>query len=269
MMVNFKTGAWTDIGGTRAAPVDGLTWGSNGDLVMAASDGHIYRLPASVLIAAMKGGSLVSGGDWIDVGKAVTPSTVKCVPTTAAVGRDLQVNPLRSLPAGNCAFTGSSIGAMTSTSDTRYAPKFTAEASTGTGTGTSTGTGRGTGTSTGALKLAPADPTMTLPASANAPVSATLPGSAAASPSTFTVTDPGKLPPGVSIDASGNLMGIPSAAGTYTVPVKACNAAGCATGTGTVSLTIGPNQSPCDSKPANAATVSYRAALAHVGYLRG
>lgn len=102
-------------------------------------------------------------------------------------------------------------------------------------------------------KPPPADPTMTLNGSANAPVSGSLPGNSAAAPSTFTVTDPSKLPPGVSIDGNGNLMGIPTTAGNYSIPVKACNATGCTTGT--VKLTIGPDQTPCAQNPAAAVTL--------------
>jgi hypothetical protein len=106
-----------------------------------------------------------------------------------------------------------------------------------------------TGTPNAGQKPPPADPTMTLNGSANAPISGSLPGNAAAAPSTFTVTDPTQLPQGVSIDSSGNLMGIPASAGSYAIPVKACNATGCTTGT--VTLTIGPDQSPCDQNPSS------------------
>ena len=58
-----------------------------------------------------------------------------------------------------------------------------------------------------------------------------------------------QLPPGVSIDQNGNLMGIPTGAGNYTIPVKACNATGCTTGS--VTLTIGPDQTPCAQNPAS------------------
>jgi hypothetical protein len=107
----------------------------------------------------------------------------------------------------------------------------------------------GGGTQVSTQKPPPADPTISLNGSANAPVSGSLPGATAAAPSTFTVTDPSQLPTGVSIDVNGNLMGIPTDPGTYAIPVKACNATGCTTGT--VTLTIGPDESPCDQNPAS------------------
>jgi len=106
---------------------------------------------------------------------------------------------------------------------------------------------------------------MSLPGSVGAPLNWPLPGSAGTAPSTFTVTDSSKLPQGVSIDADGSLMGIPSAAGTYAIPVKACNSAGCTTGT--VTLAIGPSQSPCSQNPATATTVAFHDVLAHVRYV--
>lgn len=45
-----------------------------------------------------------------------------------------------------------------------------------------------------------------------------------------TVTDPSKLPPGVTIGADGTVSGTPTATGTYRVPVKACDGANCAQG---------------------------------------
>jgi hypothetical protein len=59
-------------------------------------------------------------------------------------------------------------------------------------------------------------------------------------------------------------MGIPSKAGTYAIPVKACNATGCTTGTTT--LTIGPDQSPCAQHPAAARTAAFYDTLAHLDY---
>jgi hypothetical protein len=377
MSVNFKTGELTDIGDLPDSPADGMTWATNGDLLMAGTDDHIYRLPAAVLTSAMSG-TYSHAGDWLDLGKAVTPSTVAWynpfswsnsgadvyglatgpdgtvyvatkdaglfslapnnVATKSDPSRALQLNPLRAFPDGTCSFSGGKIEGMTMTSETLFAPATSDTATSVSGSlgtpitgtisstmvqapvtvsaapnalpngvtlapnGTLSGTPTSPGTSTAAIKICgtdtcvtrqvtftiaaaptpastppagttppasgqlppPADPSMTMSGSVNAPVSGTLPGSAAAAPSTFTVTDPTTLPPGVSIDSGGNLMGIPSAAGTYAIPVKACNATGCTTGTTT--LTIGPDQSPCAQKPGAASTVAYRDVLARVDY---
>jgi hypothetical protein len=365
MMVSFKTGKWQDIGSLPDTPADGMTWATNGDLLMAGTDNHLYRLPAAVLASALSGNQ-VKSSDWLDLGKAVVPSSVTWydpftwgnrgsdvyglatgpdgtlyvatksvgiytlapnnVPTTSDPGRALQLNALRSLPSGNCSFSGDNIQGMTITGDTLFAPAASDSAvslSGAAGTpisgaitsslvqapvtvsaaanalpagvtlasnGTLSGTPVTAGTTTATVKICgqdtcvtrqvtltiaasaaptgqkppPADPSMTLSGSANAPISGTLPGSAAAAPSTFTVTDSSQLPQGVSVDASGNLMGIPTTAGNYAIPVKACNAAGCTTGT--VTLSIGPDQSPCAQKPATAATVAFHDVLAHLGH---
>jgi hypothetical protein len=365
MTVNFKTGTWKDVGSLPMTPADGLTWATNGDLIMAGTNNHLYRLPAAVLASAINGNG-VKSGDWLDLGTAVVPSSVvwfnpltwsgrgsdvyglatgpdgtlyvatrdvgiytlapNNVPTTSGPSRALQLNPLRSFPGGTCSFSGDNIQGMTITGDTLFAPTTTDSAVAVSGTagapisgtitssmvqapvtvsaaanalpagvtlasnGTLSGTPVTAGTTTVTVKICgqdtcvtrpvtlaiaaaaapagqkppPADPTMTLSGSASAPISGTLPGSAAAAPSTFTVTSPSQLPPGVSIDPSGNLMGIPSTAGTYPIPVKACNATGCTTGT--VTITVGPDQSPCAQKPAS--TVAFHNMLAHLDYVR-
>jgi hypothetical protein len=387
MSVNFKTGELADIGDLPDSPADGMTWATNGDLLMAGTDDHIYRLPAAVLTSAMNG-TYSDASDWLDLGKAVTPSTVKWynpfswsnsgadvyglatgpdgtvyvatktaglfslapnnVARTADPSRALQLNPLRAFPSGNCGFSGGDIEGMTMTGETLFAPATTDAATSVSATlgtpvtgtigstlvqapatvsaaantlppgvtlapnGTLSGTPASAGTTTATIKICgtdtcvnrqvtftvaaapapapvtpptpvtppvtpptpvappanttppPADPSMTMSGSVSAPISGTLPGSAAAAPSTFTVTDPTQLPPGVSIDSGGNLMGIPSKAGTYAIPVKACNATGCTAGTTT--LTIGPDQSPCAQNPAAASTVAFRDTLAHLDY---
>jgi hypothetical protein len=377
MSVNFETGAMTDIGSLPQSPADGLTWATNGDLLMAGNNDYIYRLPGSVLTSALDGAP-VKSSDWLDLGDAVTPSTVRWynpfswgnggakvyglatgpdgtlyvgtknaglytlapnnVPTTADSSRALQLNPLRAFPSGKCSYSGGDIEGMTMTDETQSAPAASDSAVSVSGTlgkpisgtvsstlvqppvsvsaapgslpdgvslapdGTLSGTPAKAGTSTATVRICgsdtcvtrqvtlsiagasavtgagagaagqstgqkppPADPAMSLPGSVGAPLNWPLPGSAGAAPSTFTVTDPTKLPPGVSIDASGNLMGIPSTAGTYAIPVKACNSVGCTTGT--VTLAIGPDQSPCSQNPATATTVAFRDVLAHVNYL--
>src|SRR5580698_1130917 len=75
MSVNFKTGAMTDIGSLPQSPADGLTWATNGDLLMAGNNNYIYRLPSAVLTSAL-GGTPVKSSDWLNLGDAVTPSTV-------------------------------------------------------------------------------------------------------------------------------------------------------------------------------------------------
>ncbi|MFI6319062.1 hypothetical protein ACIBG8_16140 [Nonomuraea sp. NPDC050556] len=54
---------------------------------------------------------------------------------------------------------------------------------------------------------------------------------------TYTVTDPGKLPPGITISTDGRITGTPTKAGTYVVPVKVCLGSGCAATT--ITLTVG------------------------------
>jgi hypothetical protein len=364
MMVSFKTGKWQDIGSLPDSPADGMAWATNGDLIMAGTDNHLYRLPAAVLTSAINGNP-VKSTDWLDLGAAVVPSSVRWynpltwgskgsdiyglatgpdgtlyvatksvgiytlapnnVATTSDPARTLQLNALRSLPSGDCSFSGDNIEGMTITGDTLFAPATSDSAVALSGTagtpisgaitsslvqapvtvsapantlpagvtlasnGTLSGTPVTAGTTTATVKICgqdtcvtrpvtltiaastapsgqkppPADPSMTLSGSANAPISGTLPGSAAAAPSTFTVTDSSQLPQGVSIDASGNLMGIPTTAGNYAIPVKACNATGCTTGT--VTLSIGPDQSPCAQRPA---TVAFHDVIAHLEVAR-
>jgi len=382
MLVNFDTGAMTDIGALPQSPADGLTWATNGDLLMAGNNDYIYRLPGAVLTSALDGRP-VRSGDWLDLGDAVTPSTVRWynpfswgnggakvyglatgpdgtlyvgtkdaglytlapnnVPATADSSRALQLNPLRAFPSGKCSYSGGDIEGMTMTDETQSAPAASDSAVSVSGTlgkpisgtvsstlvqppvtvsaapgslpdgvtvapdGTLSGTPAKAGTSTARIRICgsdtcvtrqvtlaiadataatagagagagagasgqsagqkppPADPAMSLPGSVGAPLNWPLPGSSGSAPSAFTVTDPTKLPQGVSINASGNLMGIPATAGTYAIPVKACNSAGCTTGT--VTLAIGPDQSPCSQNPATATTVAFRDVLAHVSYL--
>ena len=379
MSVNFKTGTYRDIGALPASAGDGLTWATNGDLLMAGYQNHLWRLPAAVLQSALNGNP-VRASDWLDLGSISaedwsnsawydpftwasgspqwwnpfswakngtndhiyglatgTDGTLYLamksgniftlapgnVATTADSTRALQVEGLRNLTGGTCSFAGSDIDGLTDTAATTlFAPASsigaanvsltagtpaTGNVTTGSGLtapvtatvvpstlpagvsigadGTISGTPVAAGTTTAQVKLCnqngcswrnvvmnvagpssgntgnqtgpqkppPADPTITLNGSANAPLSGMLPGAAAAAPSTFTVTDPSQLPPGVSIDQNGNLMGIPAGAGNYPIPVKACNATGCTTGT--VTLTIGPDQTPCADNPAS--TVAY------------
>jgi hypothetical protein len=198
------------------------------------------------------------------------------VPTTEDSSRTLQGTKIRDLSSG-CSYDGQFTDGLTMDGQWRYAPAISGTpasqvsgsgASSGSGTSSGTGTGASSGAGAGmaAPKPASADPTIKLSGSVNGPVNDSLPGSAAAAPSTFTVTDPSKLPPGVSIDSSGNVMGIPTTAGDYAIAVKACNATGCTTGT--VSLTIGPDQTPCDQKPATPAT-TVADAVARADYTQG
>lgn len=67
------------------------------------------------------------------------------------------------------------------------------------------------------------------------------PGSAV----TYTVTDPSKLPAGVTIGADGAVTGTPTATGSYQVPVKACDGAGnCADGEAVVVVHDCPDPKP-------------------------
>src|SRR5271154_3665683 len=151
MMVNFKTGEWQDIGSLHQSPADGMTWATNGDLLVAGTDNHIYRLPSAVVTSAINGNP-VKSGDWLDLGEAVVPSSVQWynpfswgskgsqiyglatgpdgtlyvatktagiymlasnnVPTTSDSGRSLQLVGLRSLPSGDCSFGGSNVQGM-------------------------------------------------------------------------------------------------------------------------------------------------------------
>jgi hypothetical protein len=268
-------------GSTGYGNVYGLATGPDGSLYYAAKGGQIYqltRIPRTddssrslkgTKIRDFNGGCDYSGdlttgmtidGQWLWAPAATdTPVNIAATagqPVSGIVTSSTVIPPVSvlvdpaTLPAGvsigtDGTISGTPVAAGNTTARVKVCGQDSCvwknvvfDVSPG-GTDGSGGTGH-----TGAQKPPPADPTMTLNGSANAPVSGTLPGSAAAAPSTFTVTDPAQLPKGVSIDSSGNLMGIPTSAGTYSIPVKACNATGCTTGT--VTLTIGPDQSPCD-----------------------
>jgi hypothetical protein len=93
----------------------------------------------------------------------------------------------------------------------------------------------------------PAGPSMVFTGTANQPLGGTLPGSSAAIPVSFTVTNAGLLPPGVAINAAGTVTGIPTADGVYAATVTACDALGCTPGT--VTFAIAPDQAPCDNQP--------------------
>ncbi|SDH46628.1 Putative Ig domain-containing protein [Sinosporangium album] len=56
----------------------------------------------------------------------------------------------------------------------------------------------------------------------------------------FTVTDPSKLPPGVTVRTDGTLVGTATVAGTYTFPVRMC--VGTACGTASLTMTILPQR---------------------------
>jgi hypothetical protein len=274
----------------------GLTMGSDGTLYIVMKYGKLFTLASNNLPTTadstralqVEGLRNLMGGDCSISGRgisgmtstnqwlfapAATDSTAQTVsavagqPITGSISSSMVKPPVSvlanasTLPAGvtvgpDGTLSGTPVAAGTSTAQVKVCGLDTCVWKNVAITVTS---GNGNN-ATGTQKPPPADPTMTLDGSANAPVSGTLPGSAAAAPSTFTVTDPTQLPPGVSIDASGNLMGIPAAAGTYPIPVKACNATGCTTGT--VTLTIGPDQTPCDQNPAS--TVAYVTAHTHV-----
>jgi hypothetical protein len=93
---------------------------------------------------------------------------------------------------------------------------------------------------------APLVPNLLLNGTVNQPVSGTLPGSAAGG-TTYTVTSPALMPPGIVVTPGGAVTGIPTADGVYGVSVTACGASGCTPGT--VTFTIAPDAAPCDNQP--------------------
>jgi hypothetical protein len=97
----------------------------------------------------------------------------------------------------------------------------------------------------------PADPSMVFTGTANQPLGGRLPGNSAALPVSFTVTNAGLLPPGVTIDRADLVTGIPTADGVYGVTVTACDPLGCTPGD--VTFTIAPDQAPCDNQPSKGA----------------
>jgi hypothetical protein len=60
---------------------------------------------------------------------------------------------------------------------------------------------------------------LTFPDAVGQPISGSLQLSGGTPPYTVAVADPSTLPPGVSIDAAGNVSGTQTAAGTFSVPV--------------------------------------------------
>ena len=99
----------------------------------------------------------------------------------------------------------------------------------------------------------PAAPSMVFTGAVSQPLSGTLPGSAAGPgasgiPVTFSVSNANMLPPGVAVDPSGVVTGIPTADGVYGVGVSACDTEGCTPGV--VTFTIAPDQAPCDNQKA-------------------
>ena len=97
------------------------------------------------------------------------------------------------------------------------------------------------------LGNAPAGPSELFTGVADQPLSGGLPGSSAANPPAFTVTNPALLPPGVAVSGTGLVHGIPTADGTYVAGVSACGPSGCTPGT--LTFTIAPDQAPCDNQP--------------------
>jgi large repetitive protein len=93
---------------------------------------------------------------------------------------------------------------------------------------------------------APAVPNLLVNGTVNQPVSSRLPGSGNGT-TTFTVTTPNLMPPGIVVTPAGAVTGIPTADGIYGVTVTACSAAGCTSGTAT--FTITPDAAPCDNQP--------------------
>ncbi len=78
----------------------------------------------------------------------------------------------------------------------------------------------------------------TLPAgNVNTPYSAGLSGSGGAPPYTWTLTGTGALPAGLSLEASGTILGVPTASGTFNFGVQATDVTG-ATAVGAASITI-------------------------------
>jgi large repetitive protein len=93
---------------------------------------------------------------------------------------------------------------------------------------------------------APAVPNLLLNGTVNQPVSGKLPGSGNGT-TTFTVTTPNLMPPGITVTPGGLITGIPTADGIYGVTVSACGTSGCTPGTAT--FTIAPDAAPCDNQP--------------------
>jgi len=105
--------------------------------------------------------------------------------------------------------------------------------------------------SAAAAALLPADgaplvPNLLLNGTVNQPVSSELPGSAAGA-TTFTVTSPSLMPPGIVVTPGGTITGIPTADGVYGVSVTACSTSGCTPGT--VTFMLAPDAAPCDNQP--------------------
>jgi Putative Ig domain len=95
----------------------------------------------------------------------------------------------------------------------------------------------------------PTAPSAVFTGAASQSLSGSLPGSDGASgeAETFTVPDPGMLPPGVAIDPAGLVHGIPAADGVYGVSVSACDTQGCTPGV--VTFMIAPDPAPCGNQP--------------------
>ena len=98
----------------------------------------------------------------------------------------------------------------------------------------------------GAGSGSPLVPNLLVNGTVNQPVSGTMPGSADGT-TTFTVTSPALMPPGIVLTPSGAVTGIPTADGVYGVTVSACSTSGCTPGTAT--FTIAPDAAPCDNQP--------------------
>jgi hypothetical protein len=92
----------------------------------------------------------------------------------------------------------------------------------------------------------PAVPNLLVNGTVNQPVSSTMPGSTGGT-TTFTVTSPALMPPGIVVTPGGTVTGIPTADGIYGVAVTACSTSGCTPGT--VTFTIAPDAAPCDNQP--------------------
>jgi uncharacterized protein (TIGR03437 family) len=75
------------------------------------------------------------------------------------------------------------------------------------------------------------------PGTVNTPYSAGLSGSGGAPPYTWNLTGTGALPAGLSLEASGNVVGVPNASGTFNFGVQATDVTG-ATAVGAASVTI-------------------------------
>jgi hypothetical protein len=104
----------------------------------------------------------------------------------------------------------------------------------------------GPGAGTAAAASVPVVPNLLLNGTVNQPLSGTLPGSDSAG-TTFTVTSPSLMPPGIDVTPAGGVTGIPTADGIYGVTVTACGPDGCTPGT--ITFTIAPDTAPCDNQP--------------------